>query len=117
MKVLFLIGTLAFSGTAVKQATSAKETSVKKVSLQPEFKPHELPASNPGLEPVAAKNEGAALPAKSGMKVTTGCKTASGLEYRAGEPGYDSCLSQLQMNRDGDKKDGSGTSVNFTFGN
>ncbi len=104
--LLAFIGVLAFSG-------DAKEAPAKKVSLQPEFKPYDVSPTSKGALPV--------LKPTGGVKVTTGCTSDSGLNYATGEPGYDTCMSQLQMkaseNKNAkDKKDGAGATVNFKFG-
>jgi|GEM_PF-4535025 len=103
---------------------NTKRDQPKKLQLNPEFKPSELPldlssdlpldrSSNLGTSKMPAQE----IEKKSAISVSTGCKTSSGLEYKAGEPGYESCLSQLQYSSQDKKKDGSGASVNFTFGN
>ncbi len=102
---LSLVGALAFSG-------QAQEIPAKKVSLQPEFKPYDISPTSKGALPTVKPT--------SGVKVSTGCKSDSGLTYATGEPGYDTCMAQFQMKASDpkvkDKKDGTGASVNFKFG-
>lgn len=112
--LMSLIGTLAFAGPTT-ETKDTKEAPAKKVSLQPEFKPYDVSPTSKGALPT--------IQPKAGMKVTTGCTSDPGLNYAAGEPGYDTCMSQLQMKASEygnkgakDKKDGAGATVNFKIG-
>lgn len=59
-------------------------------------------------------------------KFSVSCKDANGIEYKAGEVGYDSCLNNLKNRSDLSKinsglnkknsKDSSGSNINFKIG-
>lgn len=54
---------------------------------------------------------------KSGMTFTQTCKGKSGVEYKAGDHGYEACLREAQLDNTIGNKNGASPGVGVQFGN
>ena len=53
---------------------------------------------------------------RPGGHFSTGCKSKSGVESKAGDPGYESCLKEIELDQSARDNNGAKPSMSVTFG-